>query len=76
MSETDDTGARPVAASAAGRIPISTYRVQLNRGFTFGDAAAIVPYLAELGIGDLYASPYLQARPEACTATTSPTTAR
>jgi (1->4)-alpha-D-glucan 1-alpha-D-glucosylmutase len=52
-----------VAASAAGRIPISTYRVQLNRGFTFRDAAAIVSYLAELGIGDLYASPYLQARP-------------
>lgn len=63
MSETDDTGARPAAASAAGRIPISTYRVQLNRGFTFRDATAMVPYLAELGVGDLYASPYLQARP-------------
>ena len=62
MSQGDNTGARPAAASA-GRIPRSTYRVQLNRGFTFRDAAAIVPYLAELGIGDLYASPYLQARP-------------
>ncbi|HKP75908.1 MAG TPA: malto-oligosyltrehalose synthase [Longimicrobiaceae bacterium] len=63
MKETDDTGAPPAPASASGRIPRSTYRVQLNRGFTFRDAAEIVPYLAELGVGDLYASPYLQARP-------------
>ncbi|MFL5383377.1 MAG: malto-oligosyltrehalose synthase [Longimicrobiaceae bacterium] len=63
MTATDNTGARPAAASAAGRIPRSTYRLQLNRGFTFRDAAEIVPYLRELGIGDLYASPYLQARP-------------
>jgi (1->4)-alpha-D-glucan 1-alpha-D-glucosylmutase len=46
-----------------GRIPRSTYRLQLNRGFTFRDAAEIVPYLHALGVGDLYASPYLQARP-------------
>jgi (1->4)-alpha-D-glucan 1-alpha-D-glucosylmutase len=63
VSATDNTGGRPAAASAAGRIPRSTYRLQLNRGFTFRDAAEIVPYLRELGIGDLYASPYLQARP-------------
>jgi len=63
VSATDNTGARPAAASAAGRIPRSTYRVQLNHAFTFRDAAEIVPYLRELGIGDLYASPYLQARP-------------
>jgi (1->4)-alpha-D-glucan 1-alpha-D-glucosylmutase len=59
----ENTGSRPTAASAAGRIPLSTYRVQLNHGFTFRQAAEIVPYLRELGIGDLYASPYLQARP-------------
>ena len=63
MSTRENTGARSAAASAAGRIPRSTYRVQLNRGFTFRQAAEIVPYLRELGIGDLYASPYLQARP-------------
>jgi len=63
VSATDNTEGRPEAASAAGRIPRSTYRLQLNRGFTFRDAAEIVPYLRELGIGDLYASPYLQARP-------------
>ena len=47
----------------AGRVPVSTYRLQLNHRFTFRDAADVVPYLAELGISDLYASPYLQARP-------------
>jgi (1->4)-alpha-D-glucan 1-alpha-D-glucosylmutase len=41
--------------------PRATYRVQLHAGFTFDDAAAIVPYLADLGISHLYCSPYLQA---------------
>ncbi len=41
----------------------ATYRVQLHRGFDFDDAAAIVPYLARLGISHLYCSPYLEARP-------------
>jgi (1->4)-alpha-D-glucan 1-alpha-D-glucosylmutase len=45
------------------RIPVSTYRLQLHRGFTFRDAAALVPYLAQLGVTDCYCSPYLQARP-------------
>jgi (1->4)-alpha-D-glucan 1-alpha-D-glucosylmutase len=45
------------------RLPESTYRVQLHKGFTFRDAAAIVPYLADLGITHLYASPYLRATP-------------
>ncbi len=43
--------------------PLATYRLQLNGGFTFTDAAALVPYLAELGVSHLYASPYLKARP-------------
>jgi (1->4)-alpha-D-glucan 1-alpha-D-glucosylmutase len=43
--------------------PRPTYRIQFNAQFTFADATALVPYLAELGIGDLYASPWLQARP-------------
>jgi (1->4)-alpha-D-glucan 1-alpha-D-glucosylmutase len=46
------------------RIPTATYRIQFNRDFTFRHATALVPYLAELGVSDLYASPYLQARPE------------
>ena len=41
----------------------STYRLQFHKGFTFRDAAAIVPYLHELGITHVYASPYLKARP-------------
>ncbi|MFN2587992.1 MAG: malto-oligosyltrehalose synthase [Actinomycetota bacterium] len=39
----------------------ATYRVQLNPGFTFDDAAALTSYLARLGISHLYCSPYLQA---------------
>ncbi|HUJ62857.1 MAG TPA: malto-oligosyltrehalose synthase [Kofleriaceae bacterium] len=39
----------------------ATYRLQLHAGFTFADARAIVPYLAELGISHLYLSPILQA---------------
>jgi (1->4)-alpha-D-glucan 1-alpha-D-glucosylmutase len=43
--------------------PLSTYRLQFNRNFTFSQAAELVPYLAELGISHCYASPYLRARP-------------
>lgn len=44
-------------------IPISTYRLQLNAAFTFDDAAALVPYLHDLGISHVYCSPYMQAAP-------------
>ena len=50
-------------------VPVSTYRVQLrppaddHPGFGFDDAAAVVPYLADLGVTHLYCSPYLQAAP-------------
>jgi len=44
-------------------VPRATYRVQFHAGMRFADAAAAVPYLAQLGIGHLYASPYLKARP-------------
>ncbi len=44
-------------------MPESTYRLQFHAGFTFRDATAIVPYLADLGITDCYASPYLKAAP-------------
>ena len=43
--------------------PRATYRVQLHKDFGFEATAAIVPYLAKLGISHLYCSPYLQARP-------------
>ena len=46
---------RPTGSSspAGGRPP----------GFGFDDAAAVVPYLAELGVTHLYCSPWLQAAP-------------
>ena len=43
-------------------IPRATYRIQLNAGFTFKDATAIIPYLADLGISHVYCSPYFRAR--------------
>jgi len=44
------------------RVPLATYRLQFNAGFTFDCARRIAPYLAALGISDLYASPILRAR--------------
>jgi (1->4)-alpha-D-glucan 1-alpha-D-glucosylmutase len=55
--------ARDGGAGTAPAIPTATYRLQLNRDFTFDQAAAIVPYLRELGVSHAYASPYLKARP-------------
>ena len=43
--------------------PVNTYRLQLTPDFGFGDAAAVVPYLARLGISHVYCSPWLQAAP-------------
>ena len=43
--------------------PSATYRLQFNKSFTFEDAAGLVEYLDELGITDIYASPFLMARP-------------
>lgn len=43
------------------RIPTATYRVQFNAGFGFNAAKKIIPYLKELGISDLYASPIFKA---------------
>ncbi|HWI41525.1 MAG TPA: malto-oligosyltrehalose synthase, partial [Verrucomicrobiae bacterium] len=44
------------------RIPGSTYRLQFTAAFGFRDAERIIPYLHELGITDMYASPYLKAK--------------
>lgn len=46
------------------RIPLCTYRLQFNRQFTFAAACEIVAYLDELGVSDVYASPYFQASPD------------
>lgn len=56
-------------------IPTATYRLQLTHRFGFADAANLVPYLAELGVSDLYCSPILKARTgsEHCYDVTDPT---
>ncbi len=40
---------------------LATYRLQLRNGVGFDQVRVLVPYLAELGVSHLYASPYLQA---------------
>ena len=41
----------------------ATYRLQLEPAFGFEPAAALVPYLAELGISHMYTSPVFEAVP-------------
>jgi (1->4)-alpha-D-glucan 1-alpha-D-glucosylmutase len=57
------TPVRRTAPPSGPRIPRCTYRLQLHREFTFTDATALVPYLAQLGVSHVYCSPYLRARP-------------
>ncbi len=45
------------------RIPTSTYRIQFNPRFGFQQASFILPYLSDLGISHVYASPVFRARP-------------
>jgi (1->4)-alpha-D-glucan 1-alpha-D-glucosylmutase len=45
------------------RAPVSSYRLQLQPGFGFADAAASTDYLAALGVSHVYLSPILQAAP-------------
>jgi (1->4)-alpha-D-glucan 1-alpha-D-glucosylmutase len=49
---------------AQARVPVATYRVQFNKSFTFEDATARAQYLCDLGVSDLYASPFFRARPD------------
>jgi len=44
------------------RVPIATYRLQFNPFFGFVSARGIIPYLAGLGITDIYVSPIFRAR--------------
>jgi (1->4)-alpha-D-glucan 1-alpha-D-glucosylmutase len=45
------------------RIPLASYRIQFEPRFGFRDGMAIIAYLKDLGISDLYASPIFRARP-------------
>jgi len=42
-------------------IPASTYRLQITGSATLPDAAGLLDYLAELGVGAVYLSPVLQS---------------
>jgi len=45
------------------RVPSATYRLQLQSDFGFDEVARVAPYLAELGISELYLSPIFKAAP-------------
>jgi (1->4)-alpha-D-glucan 1-alpha-D-glucosylmutase len=48
---------------AGKKIPRATYRFQFNENFRLSDARLLVPYLHELGISHVYASPLFAASP-------------
>jgi (1->4)-alpha-D-glucan 1-alpha-D-glucosylmutase len=48
---------------AKAGLPASTYRLQLTPSFRFRDAAALVPFLADLGVTHIYLSPILESKP-------------
>lgn len=43
--------------------PLSTYRIQFHKDFTLAHLEEIIPYLVDLGVHTLYASPIFQAVP-------------
>ncbi|MBI3977920.1 MAG: malto-oligosyltrehalose synthase, partial [Chloroflexi bacterium] len=63
----EEINAAPLAAVeevvSQRRIPIATYRLQLNDACTFRDAQRLAPYLHDLGISDCYASPLFKPCP-------------
>src|SRR4051794_6119914 len=71
-SSPDVSGLAPREASVPRQIarannqralPRATYRLQFHPEFTFDDATELVPYLRDLGISHLYASPLFRAVP-------------
>src|SRR5215472_17185564 len=48
---------------AAGKVPVSTYRLQLTPEFGFAEASEVGEYLACLGVTHVYLSPVLEAVP-------------
>ncbi|STX50375.1 Maltooligosyl trehalose synthase [Legionella busanensis] len=45
------------------RIPLATYRVQLNKDLPFEKVESLLDFFKKLGISDIYTSPILQAQP-------------
>jgi (1->4)-alpha-D-glucan 1-alpha-D-glucosylmutase len=60
---------RPRLAECLGKIdehcppPLTAYRLQFHKDFTFRAALELLPYLHKLGVTDCYSSPVLKARP-------------
>lgn len=48
--------------TAPARVPSATYRLQLGKQLRFDDVRELGDYLAELGIGAVYLSPFFRAR--------------
>jgi (1->4)-alpha-D-glucan 1-alpha-D-glucosylmutase len=63
IAVTAEASAGASVTPVATTIPRATARLQVHKGFTLDDAAAIVPYLARMGISHVYTSPILKARP-------------
>jgi (1->4)-alpha-D-glucan 1-alpha-D-glucosylmutase len=51
-----------LAATGGEARPLATYRLQFNSGFRLEHARLLVPYLEQLGVTHIYASPLLKAR--------------
>lgn len=43
--------------------PISTFRIQFHKDFTFADLEKLIPFFSRIGIGTIYASPIFKAVP-------------
>ncbi|HTV40629.1 MAG TPA: malto-oligosyltrehalose synthase [Candidatus Sulfotelmatobacter sp.] len=52
---------KPLGKATGRTCPRATYRLQFNEHFRLADALALVPYLQELGISHVYASPLFKA---------------
>ncbi len=63
MSSAGPGGPPPGPPALPAPAPVSTYRLQLQPGFGFAEAAASADYLASLGVTHVYLSPILQATP-------------
>lgn len=61
MKPDDDAASAELESTPERATRRATYRLQLHRGFSFSDAAAIAGYLAALGVSHVYLSPVLQA---------------
>jgi maltooligosyltrehalose synthase len=43
--------------------PVCTYRIQFHKDFNFSQFAKVIPYLRDLGVKTIYASPIFEATP-------------